>query len=404
MPERTIVAIVGAVDPDARARAGARGLRRLAGRRRRGGSLAGGAGAPRGAGAHAARRRDARPSCRSAGARRRRCTRRAGARPGRGGARLGPRQLALPAAARARARHLGRRRITTRRPSSACSASRAELAPGAGAEALDGDRRDGRPAHAARAPGRGAGAGAHAAPRALGPPAGVDGGSGRRARRAPRRWTACDLLDREYDAIARPSPPDDVRDAAARYLAAGRGVRGGLPAPRTRATISPPIALARAFAVTGAPATRAAPAASPPRPQSAGTVPPGDPARGRGGPHPACRAPTCWCAASRACRSSRSASTCPAPAARPAGRRPGSARSPSASAVRGAGDLDAARAGLRVRASGRHARARARPPTGSASAPRCWPSTWRTAAALLDLVFTRRRAWPRRDVDARARA
>ena len=83
-------------------------------------------------------------------------------------------------------------------------------------------------------------------------------------------------------------------------------------------------------------------------------------------------------------------------------RRPGSARSRSRSAVRGAGDLDAGAPGLRLRAVWA---ARSAPSAASdwpASAPRCWPSTWRRRRPCsMSLVHTSPRLDERR---CRARA
>ena len=122
VPERTIVSIVGAVDPERALDAGAEGVRRLAVVRRRGGPLARGARAPRGPRPHAPGRRDpgragARLARGAAAASRRD---RAGSRGRR--ARLGAGKLALPRAARAGNRHLGGRPQLRARPSSASSA------------------------------------------------------------------------------------------------------------------------------------------------------------------------------------------------------------------------------------------------------------------------------------------
>ena len=112
--------------------AGARacGLRRLAGGQRRGGSLAGGARAPRGPGAHRSAATSARPSW-SLGWRAvpPAAPRRARAGPGGGGARLRPGELALPLRCASPASSPGSRPTTTRRPSWACSASAASSRP-----------------------------------------------------------------------------------------------------------------------------------------------------------------------------------------------------------------------------------------------------------------------------------
>ena len=203
--------------PRAGARAGAAGVRRLALGRRGGGPLAGGARAPRGPRPHPSRRRE--PGRAGAGlaggaAAAPRCAR---ARSRRGGARLGAGQLAIPLAAGAGHRHLGRcaqlrahRAGGLQRRAPSCGRS------GCGA-ALDRNCRGGVPTGADRARRRKS----WIAPAPWCAPAGPAGSSrwkaGRSALAAAEALEDVELLDREYALLAEVSPTD-VREAAARHL------------------------------------------------------------------------------------------------------------------------------------------------------------------------------------------
>ena len=104
-------------------------------------------------------------------------------------------------------------------------------------------------------------------------------------------------------------------------------------------------------------------------------------ARGRRGPHSRSPVSTSWSGAKPGVPLVDARPLRAPPALRSAGAGRARRADHRGSAVRGAGTLDAARARLRLRAARRHARRRASPPIGSASVPRCWPTSGRGGGA-----------------------
>ncbi len=181
-----------------------------------------------------------------------------------------------------------------------------------------------------------------------------------------------DFLDREFEAIAAVRP-EDVRAAAARYLQPD-AVSGVLYLPEDEGAELTADVLAQRLRRHGAPATRARAG----RVRAAATVrvrPTGHPARSGRGPHePAGCRPAGSPEARRAAGASRHLRA--AAGARSRRRRRDSARSPCG--ARCAPRATSTPPGWPSRSSVWAAPwARSRRPTGLASAPPCWRSTWR---------------------------